>query len=201
MDRSRLLGAILAAIVVTSPIVSSSLASVVQNAAPTPSEIRQRALDDRDFWSVERRAYKRIVDDCIRRITAGEDIKCPDINDEAAIRAFVRGDAPKKEVATGSGAIPVLTLDDISTGDIPLLRRYRNLQQCPEGLKTGKQLGFYQFCLTFIKEKRPKTEKTKLLERQVRTRIRALQESHKSSNADTLNDRIEALPDGIRPDR
>jgi hypothetical protein len=200
MHRSRMLGALLSAIMVTAPMTSASLASVAAAVTSTPAQLKQQAIDDRSTLQAERRVYKRIVEDCIRRITAGEKITCPDINDTTAIRAFIHGTS-SSSVQSGSGAIPVLTLQDISDGDLALLRRYRNIQQCPEGLLTGKQPGFYKFCLEFIKDKRPQTEKDRLLKRKITDRIRALSESHTSSAAATLQDRLESLPKGIRPDR
>jgi hypothetical protein len=157
-------------------------------------------MEDRSTWNIERRAYKRIVEECIRKITAGENIICPNINDIAGIRAFLRGETAQSSSSVSSRT-PVLTLEDISDGDLSLLRRYQRIQLCPEGLKTGKKAGFYELCLEFIKEKRPVTEKRRVIERLIRKRVQGAQDAHTSSVSRTLQDRIDALPSGIRPDR
>jgi hypothetical protein len=84
-----------------------------------------------------------------------------------------------------------------------LLRRYRQNQMCPEGLKTGKQPGFYEFCLTFIEGGPRNTEKARQLMRKVRQRIESIQRvfGGQSSSSATLEDRLRSLPQGIRPDR
>jgi len=218
MKRSQSLGALLAALVFTAPAVSPALTSLASVLAPTPLELRQQALEDRSSLNIERRAYTKIVEACAVQAMTNSAVVCPDINDIAGIQAFVRGESPTHAAAPASSsassasvssaaassvssATPVLTLDDISDGDLSLLRRYRNLQQCPVGLKTGKQAGFYEFCVQFIASGPRKTLKSIQLQRIVNLRIRALTKQHMSSSAPTLNDRLNALPKGIRPDR
>jgi hypothetical protein len=91
MRRSHRLGSLLAALVFTSPMLAPAMESLAQVVSPLPSEIRRQAISDRSTWSIERRAYKKIVQECERMKKAGLLIVCPNINDLSAIRDFLRG--------------------------------------------------------------------------------------------------------------
>ncbi len=200
MNRSNVLGSVLTALVFTFPVTTdalSSLASVV----PSRAELRQQAIQDRTAKLTQRRSYSLIVAECARRQTAGEKVVCPDINDVQGIVKFMRGEQSSSSTAAGTGSV-VLRLEDVTESDLGLLRRYRNAQQCPEGLKTGKQPGFYALCLSFIKDGRVSTLKNRQIERKVLQKIEGLKKmAAPTSSAPTLNDRLNALPKGIRPDR
>jgi hypothetical protein len=177
MKRSRTLGAILSAMVVTSPMTSQTLASVSDALLPTPTEIRQKALDSKSQILAEIREFRRIIQECEARRARGEVSSCPTVNDRAGIRRYLRGVEVTPKVETGAVTVPFLTVEDIADSDYSLLRRYKMAQTCPEGLKIAKQLGFYELCQRFIMDARPLSERERQLERKVRARLKQILEN------------------------
>jgi hypothetical protein len=207
MHRSRTLGAVLMALVTTAPVTSnavSQFASVLH-----PVEIRERALEHGETLNTERRAYTKVLELCQEYLMAGEDIVCPAINDLLGIRALLRGElryATSSVSSSSAGSVssqaPRLSIDQVTGSDLSLLRRFQKLQMCPPGLKEGKQPGYYELCLEMIQDaSQPKTQRSRAIERQVRARLQRAASAQASSKNDVLNDRLQNLPAGIRPDR
>jgi hypothetical protein len=183
MKRSRTLGAILSAMVVTAPLTSQTLASVSQAVLPTPLEIRQKALDSKSQILSEIREFRRIIQECEAKKEAGEVSACPTVNDRRGIRLYLRGADIRPKVETGAVKVPFLTIEDIADSDFSLLRRYQKLHTCPEGLKIAKQLGFYELCVRFIEEPRTLSERERQLERKVRERLKQILNAGSSSSS------------------
>ena len=201
MSRTYKLASFLVALILSSPATSSALAQLTHASLPTPVELHNQALQNRLQQSVDRRAYQIVIAECARRVTAGEKITCPNINDEDAIRRFLRGESLSSASSASGKIIPVLGIQDVSDGDLALLRRYQRNGDCPRTLKDGKQAGFYELCLTFITTPRIQTQREQALKRLINQKLEGIIKATSPSSIATLDDRLKELPKGIHPHR
>ena len=139
-----------------SPIASDSLTllpgdTFISNL--TAATIDRRILLHREDFRTQRRTFAEARALCVKRQGLGEDVECPDFNDPAAVKAFIRVGIPAKKAATQTGETVQetvrLRLQDLSENQRLQLRRFDRRNTCPETLRDYLP-GFYELCLSFI---------------------------------------------------
>lgn len=104
-------------------------------------------MQERAARLLYRRQYnEKVLAECQRRVTAGETIECPNINDIDAIREFLSSD-PVEVVDHSAGV--TITKDDLDDQQLALLRRLQRVGSCPDTLDSIMP-GFYELCVQTV---------------------------------------------------
>ncbi len=128
--------------VVAVPVTSTALFvnQQVQQGQMMPSEIRQKALEDRVRLRLQQRKYWDAAD----QFDASSGEVMPDINTMESIQKSLRPAAQK--------TVEILDANDLDPSDRLFLRNYTHSGNCPESLKGFHIPGFYELCVSIVGE-------------------------------------------------
>ncbi len=105
-------------------------------------DMHNKALEYKDTFRAQRRAYTRAVERCRDRLRDGEDIECPEFNDIATYDIEVHFAAPEIKPSKS-------TVRDLSVVDRSVLRSYTRAGFCSKA--AGVLL--YDLCISIIGDK------------------------------------------------
>jgi hypothetical protein len=124
--------------------------------------IKEQAKDNQIDYRQNRRDFQKARALCQELQSQGKEVNCPNINDADDLRVFLATHENAVEAVEGTGA--ALTVSDLNTFQLNLLRRYKNIHSCPKALNDVLP-GFYALCQANVK---PASRlQQKLIERKV----------------------------------
>lgn len=132
------------------------------------------ALTERDRLNIPeqmrelRRLRATVEEECTKRTKADPTTVCPDINDEVAVRRFLRGMSAYPVSGSGSSSrssmsaessssvsskkssrMPTIDIFDLTDNQKAMLRRFERVQKCPDDLDAVVP-GFFKLCTKTI---------------------------------------------------
>ncbi len=126
---------------------------------------RREVIELRSERHEFQRERTKVMEVCANRAKTDPDVECPDLNDPAAVRRFMRGLVPF-EPETGTGVTEaVISIFDLSEHQRGTLRRFERLRTCPEALNEILP-GFYELCLSTVEkteDDRPVVKGTRMI--------------------------------------
>lgn len=113
-----------------------------------------------------RRLHASVEEECIKRTKADPATVCPDINDEVAVRRFLRGmsaypvsgsgsssssgiSSESSSVSSKKSRMPTLEMFDLTDNQKAMLRRFERVQKCPDDLDAVVP-GLFRLCTKTI---------------------------------------------------